>query len=100
MNHPNFEDYDVSAEDLAGASAARFFEVCNGGPWGHHFGDATHPALEKLWDIANTIRIAKMKAPPLYGIGADDAHNYQHFSPNDANPGRAWIMVRAKNSAP
>jgi hypothetical protein len=96
VNHPNYEEYDVTAEDLAEASAAKFFEVCNAYPGGHHFGDATHPGVEKLWDIANTIRIAKMKAPPLYGIGADDAHNYQSFSPVHANPGRAWIMVRAK----
>ncbi len=96
VNHPDWSDYDIAPEDLAEAAAARFFEVCNAGPWGNHFGDATHPGVEKLWDVANTIRIAKMKAPPLYGVAADDAHNYQQFSPHHPNPGRAWIMVRAK----
>jgi len=96
VNHPNWSEYDITPEDLAGASAARFVEICNAGPGGRHYGDATHPSVEKLWDIANTIRIAKMKAPPLYGIGADDAHHYHAFSPERANPGRAWIMVRAK----
>lgn len=95
-NHPDWPEYDVVAEDLAGALPLRFFEVCNTGPWGRHFGDATHPGLEKLWDIANTIRIAKMKEPPLYGIASDDAHAYQQFTPGHANPGRGFIMVRAK----
>jgi hypothetical protein len=96
VNHPNWSDYDISPEELAQASAARFFEVCNAGPDGHHCGDATHPSIEELWDVANTIRIAKMKAAPLFGIGADDAHDYHELSPRLANPGRAWIMVRAK----
>ena len=78
------------------AAPARFVEVCNAGPGIRHFGDASHPGVEKLWDIANTIRIAEMNSPPLYGIAADDAHNYQQFAPNCANPGRAWIMVRAR----
>lgn len=97
VNHPNWKDYDIVPEDLAQASTARFFEVCNGGGTEiHNVGDATHPSTEKLWDIANTIRIAKMKAPPLYGIAADDTHAYQQFAPACANPGQAWIMVRAK----
>ena len=94
-NHPDWADHDITAEDLATASELRFFEVCNAGPWGRIFGDATHPGNEKLWDIANTIRITKMKLPPLYSIGSDDTHNYQKFTPEHANPGRAWIMVRA-----
>ncbi len=96
VNHPDWSDHDITAEDLAGASEARFFEICNAGPWGRIFGDATHPGNEKLWDIANTIRIAKMKLPPLYGIGSDDTHHYQKFASEQANPGRAWIMVHAE----
>ena len=96
VNHPNWSDYDISPEDLAEASEAGFFEVCNGGTDVKNPGDATHPSTEKLWDVANTIRIARMKAPPLYGIAADDTHNYQHFTSMHLNPGRAWIMVRAK----
>jgi len=95
VNHPDWADHDITAEDLAAASELRFFEVCNAGPWGRIFGDATHPSNEKLWDIANTIRIAKMKLPPLYGIGSDDTHHYQKFTSESANPGRAWIMVHA-----
>jgi len=96
VNHPNWKEYDISPEDLARNELARFFEVYNGGTAEYLFGDATHPSVEKLWDIANTIRIARMKAAPLYGVGSDDSHRYQRFSPQEANPGRAWIMVRAE----
>jgi hypothetical protein len=95
VNHPNWPLYDVAPEDLA-ASAAGFVEVCNYHPGARNLGDATHPSMEKSWDIANTIRIARLKTPPLYGIGSDDAHNYHAFTPDSASPGRAWIMVRAR----
>ena len=45
-NHPDWADHDITAEDLATASELRFFEVCNAGPWGRIFGDATHPGNE------------------------------------------------------
>jgi predicted metal-dependent phosphoesterase TrpH len=96
VNHPNWSEYDISPEDLAAVTALGFFEVWNAHPGSRNLGDAIHPGTEKAWDIANTIRLAKMKAPPLYGIGSDDAHNYHAFSPQNANPGRAWIMVRAQ----
>lgn len=95
MNHPNFGPYAISAEDMAFVSPARLFEVSNGHPGVLNLGDAKHPSVEKMWDVANTIRIAKMKAPPLLGVGSDDAHNYQKFAPKLANPNRAWIMVHA-----
>ena len=33
----------------------------------------------------------------MYGIAVDDAHNYHTFGPNNANPGRGWVMVRSPN---
>lgn len=96
VNHPNYAFYDISPEDLAAASTAKFFEVCNGHPGTRNLGDATHPSAERLWDIANTIRLEKMHLPPLYATGTNDAHVYADLSPGHANPGRAWIMVRAE----
>jgi hypothetical protein len=96
VNHPNWKNYDVSASDLAQAVDARFFEVCNNSYDVLHFGDATHPSVERIWDIANTIRLAGLKQPPLYGVGSDDAHNYRERGPRLANPFRAWIVVRAE----
>lgn len=100
VNHTNWKEYDISPEDLAFNKTARFFEVYNGGTPEFFYGDATHPGVEKLWDIANTIRIARMKAAPIYGVGTDDSHNYQDFLSNKSNPGRAWIMVHADKLTP
>lgn len=91
LNHPNF-GYGVTAEDMAAVIEERFFEVYNGHPGVHHLGDATHAGTERLWDVANTIRIAEMRSPPLYGMATDDSHNY--FGERGASPGRGWVMVR------
>ncbi|MBN2215785.1 MAG: hypothetical protein JW719_00275 [Pirellulales bacterium] len=96
VNHPNWESYDITPEDLARATDVRLFEVCNNSHDTKNLGDATHPSAERLWDIANTIRLAGLKSPPLFGIGSDDAHQYHHVGPYCANPGRAWIVVRAE----
>lgn len=91
LNHPNF-GYGVTAEDMAAVIEERFFEVYNGHPGVNHLGDATHAGTERLWDVANTIRIGEMQSPPLYGMATDDSHNY--FGERGASPGRGWVMVR------
>ncbi|MBN1591264.1 MAG: hypothetical protein JW888_17260 [Pirellulales bacterium] len=96
VNHPNWKHYDITASDLAHATDVRFFEVCNNGHDINNLGDETHPSTERLWDIANTIRLGELKKPPIYGLGSDDAHSYHRKGPRQPNPGRAWIMVRAE----
>jgi hypothetical protein len=49
-----------------------------------------------MWDIANTLRIATFRAPPLMGLGTDDTHNYHVGGMTRAAPGRGWVQVRAK----
>lgn len=97
LNHPNF-GWAVTAEDLAAVVEEKFFEVYNGHPSVNQLGDAKRPGLEKMWDIANTIRIGKMKLPPLYGIATDDSHNY--FGTTGSSPGRGWVMVKATKLTP
>ena len=97
LNHPNF-GWAVSAEDLAAVVEEKFFEVYNGHPSVNQLGDAKRPSLEKMWDIANTIRIGKMKLPPLHGIATDDSHNY--FGTTGSSPGRGWVMVKAAKLTP
>ncbi len=97
LNHPNYE-YGVAVEDLAAAVEERFFEVYNGHPAVHQEGDAKHPSIERIWDIANTTRLAQLKSPPLYGLATDDAHQY--FGHTGASPGRGWIFVRARRLTP
>jgi hypothetical protein len=98
LNHPNFQ-YAVTAHDLAHAVLERHFEVFNGHPIVNQRGDALHPSIDRLWDIANTIRLVELRAAPLYGIATDDSHHY-HGKPEGARPGRGWVMVRATHLTP
>jgi hypothetical protein len=88
----------MTAEDLAAVVEERFFEVYNGHPGVEHLGNATRPGVERLWDIANTLRIAELESPPLYGVGTDDSHEY-HGRPG-SRPGRGRIMVRTRHLTP
>lgn len=93
LNHPNFQ-WSLTAADLADVAEGDFFEVYNGHPGINHLGDAVRPGDEVIWDIANTIRLAEMKATPLMGVATDDSHTYHG---EDVSPGRGWIMVGAES---
>ena len=92
LNHPNFH-FSVTAEDLAHVTEERFFEVFNGHRGVHQLGDRRHASVERIWDIANTLRVAELGAPPLMGLATDDSHQY--FGGKTSVPGRGWIMVDA-----
>lgn len=98
LNHPNFR-WALTAEDLAHVIENYFFEVFNGHPSVFNDGhpDRAESSMDRLWDIANTIRIAELHAPPLYGVGTDDSHTYHG---GDVSPGRGWVMVRAEKLEP
>ena len=98
LNHPNYH-MAVTAEDLAAVVSERFFEVYNGHPGVGHLGDENHPPVERLWDIANTIRLGQLEAAPLFGVATDDSHTY-HGKPGNTGPGRGWVMVRATHLTP
>lgn len=97
LNHPNF-GYAVTAEDLAAVVQERFFEVYNGHPSVNQEGDDEHLSIEKMWDVANAIRVLKLDADPLMGVATDDSHNYH--SEQGATTGRGWVMVRAAYLTP
>ena len=99
VNHPNFH-YAITAEDLAEAATEPFFEVFNGHPGDNTRGDAYHPPVERLWDIANALRLTKLGAPALYGLATDDTHKYHHDGISRSGPGRGWVMVRARRLTP
>lgn len=98
LNHPNFR-WALTAEDLAHVVEDKFFEVFNGHPTVYNDGlpDRAESSMDRIWDVANTIRIAELKAAPLYGLGTDDSHNYHG---GDVSPGRGWVMVRAEKLEP
>lgn len=91
LNHPNFH-YAISAEQLAEVLEEQFFEVYNGHPGINHLGNAENPGAEQIWDLANTLRLMVYDAPPLFGVGTDDSHDYHG---GETSPGRGWVMVRA-----
>lgn len=95
LNHPNFQ-WAITAEDIAHVVEEEFFEVYNGHPGVGHNGDSHHAPVERLWDIANTIRIAELHARPLYGVATDDSHHYHEGRNQTVTPGKGWIMVRAE----
>ena len=98
LNHPNF-GWAITAEDLAHVVTERYFEVYNGHPGVNQPGDEHRPSVDRLWDIANTIRLGHLSAAPLYGIATDDSHHY-HGRPNGSRPGRGWVMVRSTHLTP
>ena len=97
LNHPNF-GLAITAEDLAEVVGERFFEVYNGHPGVKHLGDEHHPSVERLWDIANTIRLGQLKAPPLLCVATDDSHDYHGEA--GSHPGRGWVMVESRYLSP
>jgi hypothetical protein len=97
LNHPNF-GYGITFEDLAAVMAERFFEVYNGHPGVNHRGDDTHPGVERMWDLANHLRVNKLGGSVLFGVATDDSHEY--FGKPGSRPGRGWVMVRAQYLTP
>ena len=53
-----------------------------------------------MWDIVNTLRIAKTRSAPLMGLATDDSHEYFNSNPHKSITGRGWVMVRAKKLTP
>lgn len=98
VNHPNYK-WGVTAEDLAAVVREQFFEVWNGVDNDNDPGDAHHPSTDEIWDVANTLRLAGMKAAPLYALATDDSHDYQGNKTRSPS-GRAWVMVRAYHLTP
>jgi len=98
INHPNF-GWALTAEIIAAITEEHFFEVFNGHTSVHNAGDTQRASTEKIWDIANSIRLAQHGAPPLFGLATDDSHNY-HGTSNVSISGRGWIMVRSRHLTP
>ena len=52
-------------------------------------GRPNKPSYEQIWDgVLSAGR-------PIYGVATDDSHKYHDFAPEQSNPGRGWVVVRA-----
>jgi len=96
LNHPNF-GWGVRAEDMVMSESLRFFEIFNGHPSVRNYGDDAHASVERIWDIVLALRLGKHRLPAVYGVATDDAHGYHEYGLGKVNPGRGWVMVRAKH---
>ncbi len=98
INHPNF-GWAMAAEDLIALTGEQFFEVYNGHPAVHNYGDEMRPGMERMWDIITTKRLMNGQ-PILFGMAVDDSHNYHEMAVSRSNSFRAWVMVRAETLTP
>lgn len=99
INHPNFR-WALRAEDIMQVEGAKFFEVANCHPAVRNSGDRQRAGTERMWDIILTKRLAELNLPIIYGTATDDAHKYNEWGPQSANPGRGWVIVRAAHLTP
>jgi hypothetical protein len=89
LNHPNDRD-SFTHEHVLQTTGASFIEVFNGGgPSKNNDGGNGRPSTEETWDGVLS------GGQRLYGLATDDAHTYDEFRPDRANPGRGWVCVRA-----
>ena len=93
INHPNFY-YAITTQNIIELHGERFFEVYNGHPMVHNYGDSLHSGTEAMWDMIN-IAYLKKGQPLIYGLATDDSHNYHQFGGAYSNAGRGWVMVQA-----
>lgn len=99
INHPNFV-WALTAEDMIPIKGARFFEVYNAHGSVNNLGNDLRTSTERMWDIILTHRLAQENGEIMYGVATDDAHRYHTVDPKQANPNRAWIMVRSEHLTP
>lgn len=89
INHPNYL-WAFTAKEMAQVKGAALLEIASGHPLVNHDGDGRVPSTEQMWDelLTGGMRI--------FAAAVDDSHNFrEEFSIDRANPGRAWITVRA-----
>ena len=98
VNHPNFA-WAVSVEYMKALKGERFFEVFNGHPLVHNYGDSARMSTEQMWDEIN-IAYLERGQPLMYGIATDDSHYYHQFGPQFSNSGRGWVMVQTDVRTP
>jgi predicted metal-dependent phosphoesterase TrpH len=92
--HPNWGKA-ISANELVALEGAKFFEVYNGHPIVNNYGDDGRPGTDELWDVVLTRRLEAGRGV-MYGLAVDDAHRYHEWGVGKVNPGRGWVVVKAR----
>jgi len=90
INHPNYK-WSFNHETLFKIENDNLIEIFNGHPFVHNYGGGGWPSMEQVWDHLLTRRRR------IYGIAVDDAHHFlEEFAADRSNPGRGWVVVRAR----
>lgn len=98
VNHPNFK-FSITSEHLVSEHRIDGVEIMNSSTNCFNLGDGSRPSVERIWDIANTLRLKRERIPPIYGTATDDTHDYHKENPVLNGPGTAWVMVRSDRLA-
>ncbi len=88
INHPNYK-WSYDHESIIQVTGASLLEIFNGHPFANLHGGPGHFSTEQIWDKVLS------SGKPIFGVAADDSHNYRDFSPSHSNPGRGWVMVKS-----
>ena len=89
INHPNYQ-WAFDHEALKQVVGANLLEIFNGVDVANVDGAPGRPSYEQIWDGVLSAGRA------IFGVASDDSHNYSDFGPDQANPGRGWVVVRAE----
>jgi hypothetical protein len=89
LNHPNFH-WAVRPDELRQVNGLKLFEVYNGHPTVNNWGGGGFESLDEMWDAVLTA------GREVYGVAVDDAHHFKSIGPQYSNPGRGWVMVKAR----
>jgi hypothetical protein len=98
VNHPAYIYYDIEPKALIDIDEVEFYEFLNpdyplGG--GYPLNEEQFWTRENYWDIVTAFRAVAGKNL-VYGVGADDAHDYLSFKPRSCPPGISYIFVRSE----
>ena len=90
INHPNF-GWAFTSKEMLPLQRTALLEIASGHPIVNHQGDGLVPSTEQMWD---DLLSAGMR---IFAVAVDDVHALRdEFSIGRANPGRGWVVVRAK----
>ena len=88
INHPNYK-WAIPLNALKQVVGASLVEIYSGVPGVNDEGAPGRLSSEELWDgVLTAGRV-------IFGVAVDDSHHYHDFTPQLANPGRGWVVVRA-----
>jgi len=93
LNHPNFSK-GIHASNISTTSKLHMLELFNGHPGVYNWGKEGHAPVEVKWDSLLT------QGHRFFAVASDDAHHYDQFYPEKANPGRGWVMVKSTVLSP